>query len=247
MTPRPHPSAHPHGEIREVLPGIYFVTGTLKMGPGIRFSRNMVIVREADRLIAINSIRLGDAGLAQLEGLGKLTDVIRLAGFHGMDDPFYKERYGAKIWAIKGQPYIAGFDIHKGKPYFSADVEIDATTELPIAGAKIHIFGSTPPEAVLLLARHGGALVAGDSLQNWGRVDPYFSFLGGIMMRAMGFIRTYNVGPGWLKQAKPPANDLRGLLGLEFDHLLPAHGEAVLGGAAACYRPSIEWAAKRCS
>jgi hypothetical protein len=40
---RPFPSAQPHGELREILPGIYFVTGTVKL-PGplpVRFSRAM--------------------------------------------------------------------------------------------------------------------------------------------------------------------------------------------------------------
>jgi hypothetical protein len=175
-----------------------------------------------------------------LEQLGKVTDVIRLAGFHGSDDAFYKERFGAKVWAVKGQPYIAGFDFAKGEPYFEPDAEIDASTPLPIANAKLYVFGSTPPEGLLVLARDGGVVIAGDSLQHWHRPDSYFSFLGGLMMRAMGFIKAHNVGPGWLKQAKPPASDLRGVLELEFDHVLPAHGEPVVGGAKAAYRPALE-------
>jgi hypothetical protein len=240
MKPRPHPPAHPHGELREVFPGVHFVQGTVAMGPGIRFSRNMTIVRDGDRLVAINSVRLDDAGLAQLDKLGNITDVIRLAGFHGSDDPFYKERYGAKVWAIKGQPYIAGFDPRKAVPYFAADEEIDESSALPIANAKIHLIGSRPPEALLLLARDGGVLVSGDALQNWGRTDPYFSFFGGLMMRAMGFIKPHAVGPAWLKNAKPPAEHLRDVLSLEFDHLLPAHGEPVIGGAKASYRPALD-------
>jgi len=47
--PRPFPPAMPHGELREVFPSRYFVTGTtrLPMGVPIRFSRNMTVVREA--------------------------------------------------------------------------------------------------------------------------------------------------------------------------------------------------------
>ena len=54
-------------------------------------------------MILVNSVRLDVAGLAALEALGRVTDVIRLAGNHGMDDPFYKDRYGAKVWAVRGQ------------------------------------------------------------------------------------------------------------------------------------------------
>ena len=41
--------------------------------------------------------------------------MIRLAGFHGMDDPFYKDRYGAKVWVVKGHVYAKGFDAPKTK------------------------------------------------------------------------------------------------------------------------------------
>jgi hypothetical protein len=244
---RPFPPALPHGSLKEVLPGIYFVTGTVKM-PGplpVRFSRNMTVVREGEGLVLINSVRLDDAGLAALDALGRVTDVIRLAGFHGLDDRFYKDRYGAKVWAVKGQRYTAGFDANVTTTYFDADVAMDASTPLPISDAKLYVIASTPPEALLLLERSDGTLVAGDCLQNWAEPDAYFSFLGSVMMRLMGFIRAHNVGPGWLKQARPPADALRGILGLRFANVLPSHGTPVLGDALERFRPSIERATKR--
>jgi len=205
----------------------------------MRFSRNMTVLREDDRLVIVNSVRLDEAGLDALDELGRVTDVIRLAGFHGSDDAFYKERYGAKVWAIRGQRYTAGFD-GKAEPYFEPDAEIDANTKLPIAGASIYCFGSQPPEGLLVLEREGGVIVSGDCLQHWHAADPYFSWLGGVMMKMMGFIKPHNIGPGWLKQAKPPPEELRGVLDLSFEHVLPAHGSAVVGGAKAAYRPAIE-------
>jgi hypothetical protein len=138
---------------------------------------------------------------------------------------------------------MPGFDDSKGETYFEPDVEVDAATALPIADARIHVFGSKPPEGMLVLARNGGVLVAGDALQHWHRVDDHFSLLGGLMMRRMGFIKPHNVGPAWLKQAKPPSSDLLQLLAFDFEHVLPAHGEPVLGGAKAAYRAAIERAA----
>ncbi|MFZ5476780.1 MAG: hypothetical protein ACOZNI_08405 [Myxococcota bacterium] len=243
MKPRPHPPAHPHGALREVLPGVWFVTGTVAMAPGMRFSRNMTVVRDGERLVVINSVRLSEEGLKGLDALGKVTDVIRLAGFHGSDDAFYKERYGAKVWAIAGQRYTAGFDPDVPEVYFEADVAIDASTPLPLPDATIYLFGTKPPEGMLLLAREGGVVVSGDCLQHWAATDPYFSVLGTLMMKAMGFIRPHNVGPGWLKQAKPAAAELRGVLDLPFQHVLPAHGEPVLGDARTSYRPALERAA----
>lgn len=242
MIPRPFPAAMPHGALREVLPGIHFVTGTVAM-PGpipVRFSRNMTVVREGERLIVINSVRLDEAGLAQLDALGRVTDVVRLAANHGMDDPFYKDRYGAKVWAVKGQRYTAGFDTSSAKTYFTADAEIDAASELPLPDARLYVIASNPPEGLLLLERHGRVAIAGDCLQNWEKADAYFSFLGRHVMGAMGFLAPHNVGPGWLKQGKPPKPDLRGILELGFTNVIPSHGEPVLGDALTRYRPAIE-------
>ena len=238
--PRPHPPAGVHGELSEVLPGLYFVQGTVKL-PGplpVRFSRNMTVVKQGERLVLVNSVRLDDAGLAALDKLGKVTDVIRLAANHGMDDPFYAERYGAKVWVVKGQRYTAGFNTNRPDTYFTPHVEMDASTELPIAGAKLVVIDSKPPEAVLLL--EGGTLISGDCLQNWAAPDAYMSGLGKFMLKRLGFMKPHNIGPGWYKQGKPPHDQLRALLDLSFTNVLPVHGAPVLGDAAALYRPAIE-------
>lgn len=242
ITPRPFPPALPHSAIREVLPGLYFVTGTMRM-PGplpVSFSRNMTIVREGERLILVNTVRLDEAGLAALDKLGKVTDIVRIAGNHGMDDPFYKDRYGAKVWAVRGQRYIAGFDTRSEQTYFAHDIDMDATTELPIAGAKLYVIDSRPPEGLLILERHGGVAIVGDCLQHWHTPDPYFSWVGKQVLRLLGFIKPYNIGPGWLKNCKPPKEQLRGILDLRFANVLPSHGEPVLGDAVSHYRPAIE-------
>ena len=240
--PRPFRPALPHGEVREVLAGMFMVTGTVAM-PGplpVRISRNMTIVREGGRLVLVNTVRLDEAGLRALDGLGKVTDVIRLAANHGMDDPFYKDRYGAKVWVVRGQRYTAGFNTSAPQTYFTPDAEMDSTTVLPLAGAHLVVIYSRPPEGILLLERHDGVAIAGDCLQHWHIADEYFSWLGKHIMRMMGFIRPHNVGPGWLKQGKPPREQLRGILDLRFANVLPSHGAAVLGDARSRYRPAIE-------
>jgi hypothetical protein len=176
MTSRAHPPAYPHGELREVFPDVFFVMGTLSM-PGpipVRFSRNMTVIREGNRLVLVNSVRLSEDGLRQLDRLGKVTDVVRLAAFHGMDDPFYKERYGAKTWTVKGQRYMTGFKMD-ATPYHVADHEMHDAGELPLSGSKLYVIGSTPAEGLLLLERSGGILISGDSLQNWNQTDEYSS------------------------------------------------------------------------
>ena len=242
LKPRPFPVAQPHGELREVFPGLYFVTGTVSM-PGpfpVRFSRNMTVVREGDRLVLVNSVRLNDAGLSKLDALGKVTDVIRLAANHGTDDPFYADRYGAKVWAVRGQRYTPGFDTNAPDVYFDAQAEMDAQTSLPMTGARLYVIASDPPEGLLVLERDGGLVISGDCLQHWRETDAYFNTPAKLLMRMMGFIKPHNVGPGWLKQGKPPKDHLRGVLDLPFDHVLPAHGAPVLGGAREHYRPAVE-------
>jgi hypothetical protein len=242
VIPRPFPRALPHGEIREILPGIHFVTGTVQM-PGplpVRFSRNMTIVRDGERLTLVNSVRLDDAGLAALDALGKVSAVIRLAANHGQDDPFYADRYGAKVWVVKGQRYTAGFDTSAKDTYFTPDIEMDEATTLPIAGARLYAFRSTPAEGLIVLDREGGVCISGDCLQHWHAADEYFTFLGRTMMKMMGFIKPHNIGPGWLKQCKPPKEELKGVLDLGFANVLPAHGAPVVGDALAKYRPALE-------
>lgn len=244
MIERAHPPASRHGQLAEVFPDVFFVTGTMGM-PGllpVRFSRNMVVVREGERLVIVNSVRLSEEGLRQLDRLGKVTDVIRLAAFHGMDDPFYKERYGAKTWTIKGQRYVNGFEMD-AEPYHVPDVEMDGASSLPLSSAKLYVIGSRPPEGLLLLQRDGGILISGDCLQNWNTTDAYFSAFAKPMMRVMGFIKPCNVGPAWLKGTKPPSSALLGILDLEFQHVVPAHGAIVQGDARERYRTRVEAAA----
>lgn len=222
-----------------MLPDLFFVTGTIRM-PGMRFSRNMTVVRRGDRLILVNSVRLDDAGLAALDKLGTVTDVIRVAGNHGMDDPFYADRYSAKVSVVKGQRYTAGFNTNRPDTYFEPHIELDASSPLPIAGAKLLIIDSRPPEGLLLLPEHGGTLISGDCFQHWSTADEYFNGLGKILMRMMGFLKPHNIGPGWLKQCKPPREQLRALLAHPFVNVLTAHGGAVIGNAVELYRPAVD-------
>ena len=127
--------------------------------------------------------------------------------------------------------------------YFESDEAMDPGGRLPIEGATLHVIGSRPPEALLRLPHHGGVLIAGDCLQHWAKSDRYWSLPARVAMPLLGFVKPHNVGPAWLKGCKPPKEDLRAILGLGFSHVLPAHGEPVVGDAVAKYRPAIERAA----
>ena len=237
--------AEPHGLLREVIPGLHMVQGSMCFGPA-RFSRNMVVVQRGDELVLVNSVRLSDSGLAALDALGRVTDVLRLAGAHGRDDPFYKERYGATVWAMAGQRYFEGVRWDQGETYFVADQTLDGAAFPPLPDGRLFHLGTTPPEAVLLLPQAGGTLIAGDAMQNWGRPREHFNLPGRIAFWLMGFVGPCRLGRGWLDNCEPDPERLRALLELPFENVLPAHGDPVMGDAPARYRPAVEaYAARR--
>jgi len=220
------PAALPHGPLRELFPDLYFVTGTTRptfMGTAWQFSRNMVVVRTGGELSLINSVRLAEAGLAALEALGTVKHVIRLGAFHGMDDAFYLERYGAELWALAGMTH---------EHSRATDRVMSVGAALPWADGSLFVFESAKmPEGIILLAREGGILIACDSLQNWLGPDPFFDAPSAERMASMGFFRSANVGPGWRAACEPDAADFARLKNLSFRHLLSAHGEPLLARA----------------
>lgn len=218
--------ALPHGPLTEVFPDVFFVTGTSRprfMDLDWQFSRNMTVIREAGRLTLVNTVRLDDAGLAALGALGRVTDVVRLGAFHGIDDAFYVERYGARHWGLAGMPEQGGS---------VPSAVLGAGGEMPAVCTSLFTFEtSRSPEALLSITREGGVLVSCDSLQNWVRADAYFDAASAERMAAAGFIRPANIGPGWRQAAQADASDFVRVAALSFSHLLPGHGEPIVGTA----------------
>lgn len=211
--------ALPHGEISEVFPDVFFVTGTMKtvlMGAHWHFSRNMTIVRDGTDLTLLNTVRLDDAGLAQLDALGQVKHVVKIGALHGMDDAFYRDRYGATLWAPAGMPHD-----HELK----ADKLLAPGGEMPFKGASVFVFEATKlPECIVRIDREGGILVACDALQNWVGPDAFFSDESRKMMTEMGFFQSANIGPVWMQVNEPQAQDFVRLRELAFRHALCGHG-----------------------
>lgn len=220
-----HP-ALPHGPIREVLPDVFFVTGTRKgefLGASWHFSRNMTILRHGGELAIINSVRLTEEGLAELNSLGRVRYLIRIGSLHGIDDPFYLRRYSPQYWSFPGAP-------EEGLP--DPDHPLGDGIAGPFPETEFFEFKhSKMPEFILRLERHNGVLIACDALQNWREPDEYFNQESIAMMTQMDFFVPANVGPVWRQLNEPGPEDFLRLGKLEFSHALCGHGQPLLDTA----------------
>jgi hypothetical protein len=223
---------YPHDPIEAIQPDVFLVRGCIKMNALMTITRNMAIVRHAGELTLVDPIRLSTAEEKRLDALGAVKRILRLGPLHGVDDPYYVERYGAELWAPgPSQAY----------PEPKPTRVFDAATELPFPDAQIFCFqGLKQPEAALLLRRGTGLLITCDAIQNYG--DYRFNNLPArLLMPFIGFPKTTIVGPIWVKMMTPEggnlASEFRRLLELDFDQLLSAHGSLLETGAhAACER-----------
>ena len=229
------PPPLPHGPLRQIFPDVFFVTGAMKMvlrNAPFEFSRNMAVVRDGNALTLINTVRLDDSGLAQLDALGRVANVVKIGSLHGRDDAFYKAHYGAAFWAARGMVHEHGL---------VADRELTPAGAMPFARSSVFEFRTTKmPECILHIDCAGGILVAADSLMNLLAPDEYFSDQSSRMMQEMGFFQPANFGPVWMQVNEPQAGDFVRLLELSFRHVLCAHGPPVRDTAKEAYASRVQ-------
>ena len=216
----------PHGNVEEIADDTFMLRGSIKMNPLVRITRNMGIVRNGNELSLINPVRVNEKVEAQLTALGEIKHVVRLGCFHGVDDPYYVEKFGAQMWAQPG-----------GTAYTEPKIDqpLSSGGALPFPDAEIFEFaGTKQPECALLIDREKGILFTCDAIQNYGDYS-YNNLPAKILMPFIGFPKTTIVGPIWLKlQTKEGENlepEFQRLLGLKFDSLLAAHGTFLETGA----------------
>ena len=242
-----HLPAQRHGTINRAFEDIWCVKGgsKLPLRLPLRMSTTMTVVRDPEtaELTLINAMRLSETGLTELASLGRIANVMTLGSFHGKDDGFFRETFGAKIYALEDHIYSRAIGAEQGPDaaYLEPDVRLGENSPLPVRNGSLKIFRSSRrPEALLVMDRDGGILVSADALHNTPTPDEFASWLARIMMNRAGFCIAYNVGPGWLRACSPTVEDVRSILALEFEHVLPGHGDPVIGDAKAKYRPTLE-------
>ena len=224
-----------HGNVEEIAEDIFMLRGSIKMNPLVRITRNMGIIRNGNELSLINPVRVNAKVEAQIAELGQIKHVIRLGCFHGVDDPYYVEKYGAHMWAqLGGTTYTVP----------KIDKELDSIAPLPFDNAEIFEFaGTIQPECALLIKRGTGILFTCDAIQNYGDYS-YNNIAAKILLPFIGFPRATLVGPIWLKYQTPEGETLepefRRLLGLKFDRLLAAHGTLLETGAHGAVERAVD-------
>jgi hypothetical protein len=218
-----YPEPQPHGEIRQLLPDLFFVPGTVKLAPAVTINRNMAIVRWQEELILVNPIRLRPAQEEKLQDLGRIAHAVRLGYHHGQDDLYYRDHFDLTFWRQTGSNFYPP----------SADRLVRDGGICPIPGSRfVELRYSRYPEAFWWLPFNDGLLLGCDALQYWGKWSGC-SWFGRNLLRLSGMRSGMQVPPAWRTRMTPEGRDQRcwlqedfeRLLQLPFLHFLAAHGE----------------------
>lgn len=218
--------AWPHSAIKEIFPDIFFVMGMNKTrfnNVELQHSRNMTIVRSGNQLTLINTVRLDEDGLAALDKLGKVENIVRIGAFHGRDDAFYLDRYQGRLWEMKGMEHTNAR---------KTDIELTPDGEMPFPNSSFFRFETSKfPEGIIHVGVEGGILVSCDSIKNWVSADSFFSEETARLYQAQGFFGPASISSIWKQATDVQASDFEKLLLLPFRHLISAHGEPLLNVA----------------
>lgn len=229
-------SAALHSRIEQIFPDVYFVMGMNKItheGVDLQYSCNMIIVRDGQALSLINTVRLSDKGLKELDALGTVKNIVRIGAFHGKHDAFYLDRYeGAKLWALEGMVD------QNGKP---TDVELHSNGSMPFPHCSVIRFETSKfPEAMLHVDIHDGIIITCDSLKNWLGPDEYFNEETSKLYQEQEFFGAASISSIWLQACETKKNDFDTLRSLKFKHLLSAHGRPLLNNAYDCVMTTLD-------
>lgn len=226
------PKVEPHDSLVKIMDNAWYLTGSVMLMPLVRLVRNMVVLRHNNELTVINSVRVNAEEEAKLEALGTVKHVVKIGG-HGMDDPYYLDKYGAKYWVID-----EAFAAEK------EDVELlTEETVLPIPSAKVFLFRDTnKPEAALLIDRDEGLLITCDSVQHWVP-HKLMSPAAKLLTMVMGFRKPAQIGPPWRKLQTPAGGSLKAdferLASLPFQRIIGGHGGLLESGGPEALRATI--------
>ena len=194
--------------VRELLPGLLHWT-TFHEGIGVRVSS--YYVEPAGTLV---DPRVPEDGLDAFAGRPRPQQIVLTSGLHVRHADRFAEAFGCVVRASpQARDRLGGA--------LDAELYTDGDEVAPGITA-IHVGRICPDEYALHIDVAEGAIAFADALHSYGNEIGFFSdeLLGD--------------EPAVVKAGL--ADALRGLLSRDFDHLLFAHGEPVIGGGKAALR-----------
>jgi len=202
-----------HRPIREVLPGVHHWTA---IHPKIRMPVDSYFIEPARVVLDPMVPR---EGLEWFEGRATPSQVVLTNRHHLRHSQRYAEAFGCPIRCSD-----AGLHEFEGGP----SVEGFAFGEELAPGITAHQLGAICPDdtALHIWTAHGGALAFADGLTR-----PR----GG----GLSFVPGFLMGDDASAVRAELRDSLRGLLDLDFDNLLFAHGEPLIGGGRVALREFV--------
>ena len=158
---------------------------------------------------------LEGGGASAIESAGDVRAIVLTVGWHERAAHLFATRTGAPVF-LPAADICMIEDLESWEPYGDGD-------QLPCGLQAIAVPGLTRGEHALLSPVHNGTLLVGDALGTTAKWAP-----GGIPLGAHP-----NGHPR-------PWETLSHLLDLDFDNLLPGHGDAIVGGAKERLREMFE-------
>ena len=212
-----------HQTITPVFENVYSLVGSMKLFNLFKYSRNMIILKDSDRLCLVNPVRLNEEEEQKLLSMGKIHSILKLGRLHSVDIPYYMDKFSPKLWASCEDSFLKKYD-------YSIDIDLEKTSSIPFLDIQIYSFKTSKEnEAVAYLPQDGGVLLACDALVNMKKIDPMANW----PVRTLSKILpepTY-IGPNWYKAMKPKKEDFEDILKFKFDKMIPAHGPILKGQA----------------
>lgn len=185
--------------MREILPGLHHWT---TRHPNIGQDVSSYYVVEARALL---DPTVPDGGLEPFDGLPQPEHVVLSCRHHDRDHADFVGAFGCTF-------HVSEHGVHE---YEGEDVRPFGVGDEPAPGVVAVANGPiAPDDMVLRVDVDGGALAFADSLINYG---------------GLGFVPDYLLGDNPEDIRRDIAAALRELLDQDFDHLLFAHGEPVVG------------------
>jgi len=198
--------------VQEILPGLFHWT-TFHDGIAARVSS--YYLAPAGALI---DPRVPDEGLDAFAGRDRPQQVVLTSGLHARHAERFAEAFGCVIRA--SPEALERLDGSLDAQRYSAGDEIAPGI------VAIHIGKLSPDEYALQIAVAEGAIAFADGLVRYGE--------------ALGFVSDALIGENADAIKAGLKDAFRGLLTRDFDHLLFAHGEPLLGGGKAALREFVK-------